>query len=119
MKKVLSITLACAFILSACAEKEANPLETLDPKVLASFLHENTGPAVGPCARVWAQPDQANSAALQECEDIAFTVAQLLEKEGYGKITADNIKLPAIWIEFNKISDEKNKNRKPFNFEKW
>lgn len=116
MNKFLIYPIAAIFCLCACAPEAKNPLADHDPKIVAAFLYDNTGPAIGECAKIWARPDQANTTVIESCENAAFSVAQLLEKEGYGKITSDNIKFPAIWVEYNRIGEEKLKNHKPFSW---
>lgn len=108
----LLLPLFCVLALCSCG-KESNPLQKHDPKEVATFLFENGGIILGTCGKVWAKPKQANSTVIKNCEEAAFSVATLLKKEGYGEITSENAKLKTIWIEFNRIAEEKNKNRKP------
>jgi len=116
-KHSLFIAFFCVLALCSCS-KESNPLQEHDPKEVAVFLFEHANPILRPCRKVWANPEQANSTVIKNCEEAAFFVATLLEKEGYGKITSENAKLKSIWIEFNRIGEEKDKNRKPFSWEK-
>jgi len=111
-KHSLLLPLFCVLALCSCG-KENNPLQKHDPKEVAAFLFENASPILRSCGTVWANPEKTNSTVRKNCEEAAFFVATLLKKEGYGEITSGNAKLKTIWIEFNRIAEEKNKNRKP------
>ncbi len=95
-----------ALILASCAA-ENNPLSNHDPKEIAAFLFENSGPAVGRCAKYWAAPEKATPALLQNCDEQAFFVANQLTEQGYGDVSAQNATLPAIWQAFVEIGDAK------------
>jgi len=117
-KHSLLLPLFCVLALCSCG-KESNPLQKHDPKEVAAFLFENGGIILGTCGKVWANPEHANSTVIKNCEEAAFSVSTLLKEEGYGEITSENAKLKSIWVEFNRIAEEKNKNRKPFQMDKW
>jgi len=117
MKKLSAagLIIIASFALSACGEK--NPLLKQDTKKVAAFLFENSGPAVGHCGKVWANPKAANETVIANCEEQAFYVAEQLTKQGYGEISSANIKIPELWQEFNRIGAEKLSKQKPFTFD--
>ena len=104
-------------MLSGCIA-EKNPLSEHDPKVIAASLYENTGPAIWNCAKVWANPKAANATVIKNCEEKAFYVAEKLSDNGFGEISSNNIKIPAVWQEFKRIAEAKREEMKgvnPFN----
>ncbi len=117
-KHSLLLPIFCVLVLCSCG-KESNPLERHDPKEIATSLYKHATPALRSCGIIWANPEKANVTVIKNCEKTAFYVATLLEKEGYGKITSENAKLKTIWVEFNRIGEERDKNRKPFQMDKW
>ena len=105
--KYIIIASACTLMLSGCMRYEKNPLSEHDPKIIAAYLYENTGPAIWNCAKVWANPKAANATVIKNCEEKAFYVAEKLSDNGYGEISSNNIKVPAIWQEFKRIGEER------------
>lgn len=118
MKKHTRIILfACAILaLNGCLAKE-NPLASRDPKEVAASLTKILEVfGTERCSKVWRNPNAANPTVLKSCEDEAFEAASHLKKEGFGDVTSEDIKIPAIWEEYDRqydsASDERDKLRR-------
>ena len=97
-KGLLITTIAASLSLSACFKTE-NPLTDIDPKILAkSVIDEKI--SVKKCAELWSNPQASNQTLENECAKDAFKIAVLFKEKGYGEVSSEQIKLPAIWEEY-------------------
>ena len=96
--------LALAALISGCMER--NPLEMHPPEKIAAFLVKESKVSLARCARIWANPETLNNAALSECDPVATETAILLNEAGFGPgITSQNVRLPEIWPLFLTLRD--------------
>lgn len=102
MKNILiAIILLTTIPLAAC-EKRENPLTKADIDQLVTLVYANKTKEIEFCGLQWADPSAAKAEDVEKCKAIAEQVKELLEKNGFKELEAEDVEFPSLWIAFNK-----------------
>ncbi len=109
MNNLTTLALLCVASVSLLACQKENPLAQQNPAELAAWVHKQNIAELKSCAKIWA--NSPSKKELSECDKISVLVAQAFSKGDFGAVTKDDVLLPTIWTNFNKISRASNANR--------
>lgn len=99
---------ALAVLLTGCTA--SNPLDKHPPEKVAEFIMRHGNLAITRCSKIWAHPESANTAVLQDCGRTATQIATLLNDGGFGpNISSENVRLMPIWTHYEALLEVRRK----------
>ena len=110
MRKLILLALLFPLVMTGCTERK-NPLLSHDSEDVAQWIYNKKTPEINRCSEVWANLNDAPDFAKSECEAIAKTLAVTLKEGGFGNITAEDAKLPTLWLAYLKLAKASSMNK--------
>lgn len=102
MKKLALLALI-PLVVAGCAERQ-NPLLSHDSEDVAQWIFSKRTPNIDRCSEVWANLNDAPDFAKSKCEAVAESLAVTLKEGGFGNVTAEDTKLPTLWLAYSKLA---------------
>lgn len=110
MRLLILTSFLIPMVLTGCSERE-NPLLSHSSKEVAEWVYNKKTPEISRCSEVWANQDEAPDFAKKECDPVAISLAATLTEGGFGNITAQDVKLPTLWLAYQELENAANINK--------